>query len=71
MAELYKPDENWKLDHKRSLINKSKKDNLSQVKCVYCGHILSLPHLEQPHLCDSHQSSEQVQSQKLLKHFVS
>ena len=51
MAELcHKPDDIWKLEHKRSnvwfhfLVNKSKKDNSSQAKCVYCGQILTIPH---------------------------
>ena len=50
MAEVcHKPDDIWKLEHKRSnvwlhfLVNKSKKDNLSQAKCVYCGQILTIP----------------------------
>ena len=41
MAEVcHKPDDIWKLEHKRSnvwlhfLVNESKKDNLSQAKCV-------------------------------------
>ena len=49
MAELcHKPDDIWKLEHKRSnvwfhfLENKSKKDNSSQAKCVYCGQILTI-----------------------------
>ena len=44
MAELcHKPDDIWKLEHKRSnvwlhfLVNKSK------AKCVYCGQILTIP----------------------------
>ena len=51
MAEVcHKPDDIWKLEHKRSnvwlhfLVNKSKKDNSSQAKCVYCGQILTIPH---------------------------
>ena len=50
MAEVcHKPDDIWKLEHKRSnvwlhfLVNRSKKDNLSQAKCVYCGQILTIP----------------------------
>ena len=46
MAEVcHKPDDIWKLEHKRSnvwlhfLVNKSKKDNLSQAKCVYCNNV--------------------------------
>ena len=51
MAELcHKPDDIWKLEHKRLnvwfhfLVNKSKKHNSSQAKCVYCGQILTIPH---------------------------
>ena len=50
MAEVcHKPDDIWKLEHKRSnvwlhfLVNESKKDNLSQAKCVYCGQISTIP----------------------------